>query len=148
MDEFLPKPISSTALAAALARALERRPPPAIAPAAAAIDAEAIARLDSDLGDRAELRRIAGIYLAQLGPGTRAIAAAVATHDGEALHAAAHRLGSPSATFGAGGVAELCQRLEALGAAGSTSGAEELVRALEGECARAVAQLRRLLELR
>jgi CheY-like chemotaxis protein/HPt (histidine-containing phosphotransfer) domain-containing protein len=144
IDEFLPKPISSRALKRALARAVHGRTA-TIEPAM--IDAATIDRLDAELGDHAELRRIAGIYLAQLGPGTHAIATATAAGDDDALRAAAHRLGSASATFGATRVAELCDWLEALGAAGSASTAGELVRALEEARGRTADELRRLLEL-
>ncbi|MEA2444242.1 MAG: two-component system, sensor histidine kinase and response regulator, partial [Thermoleophilales bacterium] len=144
MDGFLPKPISSRALALALARAVHGR---TAACEPTVIDAATIERLDAELGDRSELRRIAGIYLGQLEPGTRAIATATAAGDDDALRAAAHRLGSASATFGATQVAELCDRLEVLGAAGAAGNAGELMRALEDARVRAADELRRLLEL-
>jgi CheY-like chemotaxis protein/HPt (histidine-containing phosphotransfer) domain-containing protein len=148
MHEFLPKPISSRALARALARVLERAPGgeagPGVAPA---IDADAIDRLDADLGDRDELRRIAGIYLAGLAPGALAIAAAAEAGDADALARAAHRLASASATFGAARVAELCERLEGLGAEGRTAEAATLTPALADARERAAAELRSLLEL-
>jgi DNA-binding response OmpR family regulator len=144
MGEFLPKPISSRALARALARAVHGRTA-AIEPAV--VDAATIDRLDAELGDRAELRRIAGIYLGQLGPGTHAIATATAAADDDALRAAAHRLGSASSTFGATRVAELCDQLEALGAAGSASAAGALVSELEEARVRTADELRRVLEL-
>ena len=161
MSEFLRKPVSSRDLARAIGRVL----PPAGdgagapgggsgagessdgGPAGPAIDPVAIQRLDSDLGDRSELRRIAGIYLGQLEAGAGTIAAAAAAGEGEGLRRAAHRLGSASATFGAAAVAELCHRLEALGAADWAGSAPELVRHLEAESARAAGELRMLLEL-
>ncbi len=96
---------------------------------------------------RAELRRIAGIFLAQIAPGTRAIAAAAAAGDSEALRLSAHRLGSAGATFGAARLGVLCGRLEALGAAGRADASADLARELEAEAERATAELRALLGL-
>jgi PAS domain S-box-containing protein len=137
MSELLQKPISSRDLAGALWRVLNAR----------AIDPAALERLEADLGDRPELSRIAGIYLGQLEAGTRAISAARSAGEREALRRAAHRLGSASATFGAGRVAELCRRLERVGSADPAGSGAELARALEGESARAAKELRALLEL-
>jgi HPt (histidine-containing phosphotransfer) domain-containing protein len=148
MDDFLPKPISSRALARALQRVLEggaHERGPADAPA---IDAYAVDRLDTDLGDRDELRRIAGIYLAQLAPGLRAVAEAAGGGDPAALGRAAHRIASASATFGAGQVAELCRQLEDLAAAERTGEAAQLLPALMDAGERAESELRALLELR
>jgi PAS domain S-box-containing protein len=131
LSGFLRKPVSSLDLARMLAQVLP----------GSAVDADAIARLEADLGDRGELRRIAGIYLDQLGESTAAICAAASSGDAEALRRAAHRLGSASATFGAGRVAELCRRLEAL-----DSPDAGLAAALATEGARAGAALRELLD--
>ena len=152
MSGFLRKPASSRDLARALAPVLPGPGAPAAGaedalPAAPAIDPAAIERLDADLGDRSELRRIAGIYVEQLEAGARTIAAAAAAGDGDGLRRAAHRLGSASATFGAGAVAELCHRIEALGAADRAASAAEQVRRLEEQSARAAGELRALLEL-
>jgi PAS domain S-box-containing protein len=133
MNEMLQKPISSLDLARALEQVLS----------APAIDARAITGLESDLGDRSELRRIGGIYLQQLHEGALAISRAAASGETEALRRAAHRLASASATFGAGHVAALCRQLEA----DPAEGAAELVRSLEDESARADGELRKLLEL-
>jgi PAS domain S-box-containing protein len=140
MDEVMLKPVTSRDLAEALRQVL-----PAAEPALPAIDPAAIERLDEDLGDRAEVRRIAGIYLDQLAPAARAVAAAAAAERGDELRRAAHRLGSASATFGASRVAKLGHRLEALGADGRPEAAGELARALEEESSRAAAELRLLL---
>jgi two-component system sensor histidine kinase/response regulator len=146
MDDFLPKPVSSRALARALGRVIEGAPRPAQPDAAPAIDADTIDRLDADLGGRVELRRIAGIYLAQLGPGVQAIADAVRLGDSEALRRAAHRLCSASETFGAVGVSELSGRMERLGGSGGVRDAAALVPALVEESARAGTELRALLD--
>jgi CheY-like chemotaxis protein/HPt (histidine-containing phosphotransfer) domain-containing protein len=146
MDDFLPKPVSSRALARALGRVIEGAPRPARPDAAPAIDADAIDRLDADLGGRVELRRIAGIYLAQLGPGVQAIADAVRLGDSDALRRAAHRLCSASETFGAVGVSALSGRMERLGGSGGVRDAAALVPALVEESARAGTELRALLD--
>lgn len=130
-DGWLRKPASTLDLA----RALERALPPA------AIDAAALARLESDLGDRDELVRIAGIYLDQLREGAARAAAAARSGQAEELRRAAHRLGSASATFGARRVAELCRRLESLDRPDA-----ELAAQLAAESGRAEASLRGLLE--
>ncbi|MEA2439952.1 MAG: hypothetical protein QOH76_1376 [Thermoleophilaceae bacterium] len=140
MDDVVVKPVTSRDLGEALRRVLppaERKPP--------AIDPAAIDLLDADLGDRAELRRIAEIYLDQLGPATQAIIDAAHQGRSRELRSAAHRLGSASATFGATGVAEICERLEALGAAGEAGAGADLARSLDGESARAAAELNMLL---
>jgi PAS domain S-box-containing protein len=142
MDDVVLKPVTSRDLAQALRRVL---PPPGRA--LPAIDPAAIERLDSDLGDSAELRRIAGIFLAQLGPGAQAIAAAAEAGRDDDLRRAAHRLGSASATFGAARVADLCRRLEAPGASARGEESAELARSLDAESAIAAAELRGLLSL-
>ncbi len=147
MDGFLAKPITSRDLARALAEVLGRPRPGAATQAPPAIDPAAVDRLDEDIGDRVELRRIAGVYLDQLGPGVRAMQAAIADGDSEGLERGAHRLGSASATFGACRLAELCDRLEALGAAGRAAAADDVAGPLEVERERAAAELRRLLEI-
>jgi PAS domain S-box-containing protein len=145
MSEFLQKPVASGDLARALERALSG--PPADVARPPAIDRDAIERLDADLGDRAEIRRIAGIFISQIEHGTRSIAAAADARDSEALRRSAHRLASASATFGAARVADLCSRMEALGAAGRADASTDLARELEAEAPRAAADLRTLLEL-
>jgi CheY-like chemotaxis protein len=140
MDEVMLKPVTSRDLARALRDVL-----PGSEPALPAIDLSAIERLDEDLGDRAEVRRIAGIYLDQLAPAARAVAVAAAAQRPDELRRAAHRLGSASATFGATRVAKLCHRLEALGADGRPQAAGELAGALEEESTRAASELRAIL---
>jgi CheY-like chemotaxis protein/HPt (histidine-containing phosphotransfer) domain-containing protein len=148
MDGFLAKPITSRDLAAALGSAL-RQSAAEVRPAQLppAIDAAVVERLDEDIGDRAELRRIAGIFLDQMGPSARALTEAAEAGDCEALQRAAHRLGSASSTFGACHLGELCRRFEALGAAGRAGAAADLVGSLEMERERAAAELLRLLEI-
>jgi CheY-like chemotaxis protein/HPt (histidine-containing phosphotransfer) domain-containing protein len=145
MTDVLRKPVGSGDLARALEGVLGAGA--AGEPVTPAIDRDTIDRLDADIGDTAELRRIAGIFIAQIDPGTRAIAADAAAGDSEALRRSAHRLGGAGATFGAARVADLCGRLEALGAAGRADASAALVRELEAEATRAVADLQALLGL-
>jgi HPt (histidine-containing phosphotransfer) domain-containing protein len=144
MDAFLVKPMSLAGLEEALARCgntlatrSERD--------SVHLDRAAVERLGDELGDRAELVRIAGIYLEQLPDGVAAIAAAVETGDTPALRRAAHRLGASSATFGAAALAALCGRLERLGERGVTEGTEQLVRSVTRERELVAAELTRLL---
>jgi CheY-like chemotaxis protein/HPt (histidine-containing phosphotransfer) domain-containing protein len=139
MTEILQKPVTSGDLAAALARVLTPHTP--------AVEQAAIDRLDADLGDAAELRRIASIYIAQIEPGVEAVMAAADARDSEALRRSAHRLGSASATFGAVRLAELCSRLEALGADGRADASGGLARSLAAEGVAAANELRALLAL-
>jgi CheY-like chemotaxis protein len=136
MDGFVLKPHTSSDLARALGAVLSPRP---------AIDMAAVERLEEDLGDREELRRIAGIYLSQLGPLADTIVAAASARDGDTLRRAAHRLGSASTTFGARWVAELCRRLEAMGAAEREGMATDVARSLRAACRQADAELRALV---
>jgi PAS domain S-box-containing protein len=130
MNDFVLKPVTSSDLARALGAVLAPR---------GAIDTAAIERLEADLGDRAELRRIAGIYMSQLGPLSEAIAGAGGgAGDHEQLRRAAHRLGSASATFGATRLAELCRKLE-------LDGQPDLAPTIVAECRRASEELRALL---
>jgi CheY-like chemotaxis protein len=136
MDGFVLKPLTSSDLARALGDVLAPRP---------SVDAGALVRLEEDLGGQDELRRIAGIYLSQLGPLAATIVAAANAEQHDALRRAAHRLGAASATFGAIQVAELCRRLEDLGESGQPARAGELARSLEAACRRADVELRALL---
>jgi CheY-like chemotaxis protein len=136
MDGFVLKPLTSSDLARALGGLLGPRP---------AIDAATVERLEEDLGDREELRRIAGIYLSQLGPLADTIVAAADEPRHDVLRRAAHRLGSASATFGARRVAELCGRVEAAGEADDVAAAHDLARSLRAACRQADAELRALV---
>ncbi|MDX6667136.1 MAG: two-component system, sensor histidine kinase and response regulator, partial [Solirubrobacteraceae bacterium] len=128
MNEFVLKPVTSSDLGRALGAVLAPR---------RAIDPTAIEQLEADLGDRAELRRIANIYLLQLGPLGDASGEAA---DHEQLRRAAHRLGSASATFGATRLAELCRKLEV-----EVEAKPDLIPTLVAECRRAGEELRALL---
>jgi PAS domain S-box-containing protein len=132
MGEVLVKPVSSSDLARALRRALDGGSGGAGAP----LDHDAIDRLEADLGDRNEMRRIAAIFLDQLGRGTRAIITAAGSGDRDEVRRAAHRLASASATFGAVRVAHLCRRLEV-----DPAEAPRLVDTLREESDRAAAAL-------
>jgi HPt (histidine-containing phosphotransfer) domain-containing protein len=55
--------------------------------------------------------------------------------DSRALEAAAHKLKGSSGTLGAKRVAEFCERLEAIGRAGTVDGATALVEELESAAA-------------
>jgi HPt (histidine-containing phosphotransfer) domain-containing protein len=57
------------------------------------------------------------------------------------LRRGAHTLKTHGRTFGAGALADLCQRLETLAAAGTLDGAGELVEQIAAEYGRAAAAL-------
>jgi PAS domain S-box-containing protein len=132
MDEVLVKPVSSGDLARALGRVLGGGGGGPGAP----LDHGALDRLEADLGDRNELRRIAAIFLDQLERGTRAIVTAAGAGDGDEVRRAAHRLGSASATVGAVRVAHLCRQIEA-----DPADAPRLAQTLREESDRAAAAL-------
>lgn len=62
-----------------------------------------------------------------------ALKEAVASGDADALIRGAHSLKGASGDMGAVGLAALCKRLEAVGRAGSSDGAENAVREIEAE---------------
>ena len=94
-----------------------------------------IRALQASGGDRL-LARVIGAYFNSAPGLVEAIANAVEKGDASALAAAAHPLKSSSALLGALRVSELCQELEAIGGAGSTEGASNLLDELRVEFAR------------
>ena len=129
MDDYLSKPIRIEELSAALGAV---RPGSLEQPATAALDEAALEQLRSTLGDTAT----AEIVETFLNEGPRLFAdlhKAVESGDAPALRLAAHTLKSNAATFGATALAELCQKLEAIGESGTVAGASELVARADAE---------------
>jgi HPt (histidine-containing phosphotransfer) domain-containing protein len=87
------------------------------------------------------LAKIIGIYLSDAPIRLRSLQEAVARGDAGAMARAAHAFKSSSANLGAMGLAELCRRMEDLGRASSTSGAESLVAEIETQYTRVAAEL-------
>ena len=128
MDDFVSKPIRGEELAAALGR---------LRPASAA----ALDHLRESVGDEATAA-IVETFLAE-GPALVArLRQSVDDGDAAGLRLAAHTLKSNANTFGGAALAEVCQELEHIGAAGAVDGAAELVGRAEAEYERLEAQLR------
>jgi len=77
------------------------------------------------------VQRIVDLYLKNLPLGVAAVREACEAGDAHALEAAAHKLKGSSGTLGAKRIAELCERLEEIGRAGTVDGAAVLVDELE-----------------
>jgi HPt (histidine-containing phosphotransfer) domain-containing protein len=135
MDDYLAKPFELKDLAAVLARWLPGNEP---APDESVLDPsrlEEIRALQAGGGDDI-LTRVVEAYFDSAPGLVEAIADAVAKGDASALADAAHPLKSSSASLGALRLSELCKELEALGRAGSTDGASDLLGELLPEFSR------------
>jgi CheY-like chemotaxis protein len=131
MDGYLVKPVTTSELGDALAP--WAAPAPVEASRRAVIDPQALERLEEDLGDRDELRRIARIYVEQLAPAREAMTAALTAEDADRLAGAAHRLRSTSASFGASELARLCGDLESRARTGAARATGPLVERIAAE---------------
>ena len=133
MDDYLTKPIRLDELDAALRRCA----PGATAdvPVAAALDQLRALAGEEFLGE------LVGTFLAETPPLVEALRRASVEGDVQQLRRGAHTLKSQAWTFGAPALADLCQRLETLAAAGTPDGAAELVDQIAAEYGRAAAAL-------
>jgi HPt (histidine-containing phosphotransfer) domain-containing protein len=149
MDDYLAKPFELKELARVLARWLpgnEPEPTEASEPARTAepeLDETVLdpGRLEEIRGLRAEggdslLACVIETYFDSAPGLVEAVANAVEKGDASAIADAAHPLKSSSALLGALRLSELCQELEALGSAGSTDGASDLLGELHLEFSR------------
>jgi PAS domain S-box-containing protein len=134
MDDYLTKPIRLEELAAALGRC---RPH-----GADALDPAALAQLRAIGGDDfvAELTET---FLSQTPSLIPALRRGYIEADADELRRGAHTLKSQARTFGATALADVCEQLEGLGAAGVLEGAAELVDQIEQELGRVAAALER-----
>ena len=110
MDDFVAKPVTLTALANAIERAVKvgregAEPPPADTAAApeGGVDMAALASLQEDLGGPDALARIIRLFLEQLDPQAEQIDASARGGEHETLARVAHRMRSSAATLGAVG---------------------------------------------
>jgi PAS domain S-box-containing protein len=150
MDDYVAKPVRAEDLDAVLARWLSREPAapadgsPAAAEAEGSVDPVVLAQLGDRAqgGDPAFLAEVVALYLEQTPRHLAALRGAVEHQDANTLTRAAHTLRGSSASLGAVRMRALSERLEAIGKAGATDGAAELVAALDAEFAR----VRHLLE--
>ena len=107
------------------------------------IDAEVLQALSHMAGDDAPsvLAEVISSYLEDAPLRLQAITLAVVHADAAAVQKSAHAFRSLSVTVGAIPVAQLCEALETMGRAGTTVGAEVLVKQLEAEYERLEAVL-------
>jgi CheY-like chemotaxis protein/HPt (histidine-containing phosphotransfer) domain-containing protein len=149
MDDYLAKPFELKELARVLARWLPgNQPEPTEASEPARTSEPELgesvldpARLEEIRGLQAEggdglLARVIETYFDSAPGLVEAVANAVEKGDASAIADAAHPLKSSSALLGALRLSELCQELEALGRAGSTDGASDLLGELHLEFSR------------
>jgi CheY-like chemotaxis protein/HPt (histidine-containing phosphotransfer) domain-containing protein len=144
MDDFVTKPVTLTALADAIERAVAANRSGPDEPAAGpvqhldapqsdatsdddlAIDRAALAALQEDLGGAAALARIVQMFLDQLDPQAAQIAQAAKDRDYEGLGGIAHRMKSSSATLGATTLAGVLEQIEAAASDRDATACEEL----------------------
>jgi HPt (histidine-containing phosphotransfer) domain-containing protein len=127
MDDYLTKPIRPEDLDAALRRCDTRRPQ--------ALDPEALERLRA-LGGTEFVAELTGTFLAETPGCIEALRRACVDGDVQELRRRAHTLKAHGRTFGAGALADVCQRLETLTGAGTLDGAAELVEQIAAEYGR------------
>jgi PAS domain S-box-containing protein len=134
MDDYLSKPIRREELEAALGRCEPRGVvaealPPQVGEV---VDAAALEQLRA-LGGPAFLGEVTATFLATAPALVGTLRSARAEGDADELRRAAHTLKSNARTFGAMRLAEHCQQLEAVAAAGTLDAAAELVPLIEAE---------------
>ncbi len=135
MDDFAAKPVSESELLRILNRWIFGAGTPVIDAAKIEVLRKTAAGLVGEL---------IGIYVDDAPRRIAAIRDAVKGGDATRLAASAHALRSSSGNVGATHVVELCASLEAIGRAGGTAGAPELVEELMVEYPRAMRALRGL----
>ena len=131
MDAYLPKPIQTTLLVEALARA--RRPETSVDEAALLTRVE---------GDLALAHELAVVFVDQLPNLLTELAAAAATQDGPRIGRAAHALKGAASHFGAAPTCELAQRLELMARQQSLDGVGAVARATREAAERLATELR------
>jgi two-component system, sensor histidine kinase and response regulator len=121
MDDFVAKPVTLAALSNAIERAVnaargvdgeQPAPPEQGAAADGAVDRDALASLQDDLGGPDALLRIVRLFLEQLEPQAGQIEAAAKGGEHETLARNAHRMRSSAATLGATALADTLTALE------------------------------------
>ena len=147
MDDYLSKPISPQALAAALEARTLQADRPSAASGEEDLDRGSIERLLATFGEEGS-EVLSGLVRTFLQDAPQLIATVRrGLEDGspETVQRAAHTLKSTGATFGALGLTELCSRLEALGRAGTLEGAGEVAGQVEAEYEKVRAWLDRMV---
>ncbi|MET0511839.1 MAG: response regulator [Thermoleophilaceae bacterium] len=166
MDDYLAKPLDSTAFAAALTRWVPLDPPlPTLAPApqaavqartpagpdsmsddTAAVDADAFERLKAELGDSDVLPQLVELFKTHTPGRLDALRAAVESGDPVETRKTAHALTGSARTLAAGRMAALCRDLELQAKAGSLERAAEQMELIEMAFAEARETLQAKLE--
>ena len=147
MDDFLTKPVNPDALGAMLRRWLTgARPTESVvsleATADGILDLDRLDMLrDLDPGNTDYLDKAIGNFVARVPESVHALRSAIAAKDDEALNQSAHRLKGSALNLGLPAVGHLAYELEMLGDTGSTTGAPELLDALEEALTRAVPEV-------
>jgi len=141
MDDYVTKPFSLDQLERALRRWL-----PAECKAqtgAPCIDLQVLERMRALRGNGGTdlVTRIISVYLKDAPGRLRSLQEAVAQGDTVAMGRTAHAFKSASANLGAASLAKLCQRMESLGRASSTGGADGLLAEIDAEYAQVAAEL-------
>ncbi len=132
MDDFLTKPVAAADLERVVRRwtatpAAERAPAPP-APASPVLDPDRRRMLEELSKDGVTFfDRTAASFRARVGDQVAAIREAIAAHDADRLQFCAHQLKGSALNLGLPLVGATAARLEALGDAGRTSGAEDLL---------------------
>ncbi|HEY7966572.1 MAG TPA: response regulator [Solirubrobacteraceae bacterium] len=135
MDDFVAKPVTLAALANAIERAVagsrgEAAPTSAGEDSGAAgggaVDREALASLQEDLGGPEALLRIVRLFLEQLDPQATQIEAAAKGGEHETLARSAHRMRSSAATLGAMALADTLTALETAAYDGDAAACDQL----------------------
>jgi CheY-like chemotaxis protein/HPt (histidine-containing phosphotransfer) domain-containing protein len=146
MDDFVAKPVTLTALANAIERALGASRGAPVAPApAGGVDMAALAALREDVGGAGALARIVRLFLEQLDPQAEQIAAAARGADRESLARSAHRMRSSAATLGATAMADLLSALEAAARDGDAAACDRLAAAFAAQVVATRARFEELL---
>jgi HPt (histidine-containing phosphotransfer) domain-containing protein len=146
MDDFLTKPVDAADLERIVRRwtatpAPERAPAPP-APVSPVLDPVRRRMLEELSKDGVTFfDRTAASFRARVGDQVAAIREAVAAHDADRLQFSAHQLKGSALNLGLPLVGATAGRLEALGDAGRTSGAEDLLDQLVDDVDRAVTAL-------
>jgi PAS domain S-box-containing protein len=132
MDAYLVKPLQATELDAVIERLFGRPAgqPPAARKARAALDERRL--LERVGGDRAALRRLARLYLADYPKLLARLRRALAAGDAPGVRAAAHALKGATSNFAATAAVAAAQRLEQLAEAGTLGEAPAVLADLEG----------------
>jgi PAS domain S-box-containing protein len=133
MDDFVAKPVTLAALANAIERAVAASRGETVASTAGeaaaaggAVDREALASLQEDLGGPEALLRIVRLFLEQLDPQAIQIEAAAKGGEHETLARSAHRMRSSAATLGAMALADTLTALETAAHDGDAAACDQL----------------------